>query len=245
MRTETVCFGLWGLGVWLVYAALSNNYGGVCCTIRWFVPLLAPAYFWLALLLRDLPQYRIDFVVLSGVGGRAGGLSSGSAGRSASSTRRMSSFPLLLLVGAGRRPAHVGRVPSNRRQRCGATPMTTPTTRPATWAVLATGPSIAGHAQEQPGDHPEDRRGLERQAQRRLEARLHPDVAEQAVQHAGHAAEQRAAGETKPPFLPDERRGNTGRGSRARRRPAPAGGSATAPRRSSIMRAQLAEHAAC
>ena len=42
-RVETVCFGLWGVGVWLVYAALSNNYGGVCCSIRWFVPLLAPA----------------------------------------------------------------------------------------------------------------------------------------------------------------------------------------------------------
>ncbi len=30
-ESETVCFGLWGVGVWLVYAALSNNYGGVCC----------------------------------------------------------------------------------------------------------------------------------------------------------------------------------------------------------------------
>lgn len=67
-RVETACFGLWGLGVWLVYAALSNNYGGLCCSIRWFVPLLAPAYYWLALLLRDLPKYRIDFVVLSGWG---------------------------------------------------------------------------------------------------------------------------------------------------------------------------------
>ena len=62
---QSVCFGLWGLAVWLLYAALSTNYGGTCCTVRWFVPLLAPAYFWLALLLRDWPQYRIDFVVLS------------------------------------------------------------------------------------------------------------------------------------------------------------------------------------
>ncbi len=72
-RMETVCFGLWGLGVWLLYAALSTNYGGTCCTIRWFVPLLAPAYFWLALLLRDRPQYRIDFVVLSVWGAVLGG----------------------------------------------------------------------------------------------------------------------------------------------------------------------------
>ena len=67
-RVETICFGLWGLGVWLLYAALSTNFAGTCCTIRWFVPLLAPAYFWLALLLRDHPEYRIDFVVLSGWG---------------------------------------------------------------------------------------------------------------------------------------------------------------------------------
>jgi hypothetical protein len=62
---ETLCFGLWGLVVWLLYAALSTNYGGNCCTIRWFVPLLAPAYFWLALLLRDYPRYRLDIIVLS------------------------------------------------------------------------------------------------------------------------------------------------------------------------------------
>ncbi len=67
-RVITACFGLWGLGVWLVYAALSNNFGGLCCSIRWFVPLLAPAYYWLALMLRDLPEYRMDFVVLSGWG---------------------------------------------------------------------------------------------------------------------------------------------------------------------------------
>jgi hypothetical protein len=67
-RVETVCFGLWCLGVWLLYAALSNNYGGACCSIRWFVPLLAPAAYWLALALRDLPRFRMDFVVFSGWG---------------------------------------------------------------------------------------------------------------------------------------------------------------------------------
>ena len=64
-RLVTVCFGLWCLGVWLLYAALSNNYSGLCCSIRWFTPLLAPAVYWLALALRDLPQFRIDFIVLS------------------------------------------------------------------------------------------------------------------------------------------------------------------------------------
>ena len=67
-RLETVCFGLWCLGVWLLYAALSNNYSGQCCTIRWFVPLLAPSVYWLALLLRDMPRSRLDFIVLSGWG---------------------------------------------------------------------------------------------------------------------------------------------------------------------------------
>jgi hypothetical protein len=32
------------------------------------VPLLAPAVYWLALMLRDLPQFRMDFIVLSGWG---------------------------------------------------------------------------------------------------------------------------------------------------------------------------------
>jgi hypothetical protein len=57
-----------------LYAALSNNYAGVCCSVRWFVPLLAPAYYLLALLLRQYPTYRWDFFVLSGWGLALGGL---------------------------------------------------------------------------------------------------------------------------------------------------------------------------
>lgn len=38
---------------WLLYAALSNNYSGPCCSIRWFVPFLAPAYYVLVLMLRE------------------------------------------------------------------------------------------------------------------------------------------------------------------------------------------------
>jgi hypothetical protein len=60
---------LWALGccagTWLLYAATSNNSSGQCCTIRWFVPLLAPAYFVLALLLRHYPRYRVDLLLLS------------------------------------------------------------------------------------------------------------------------------------------------------------------------------------
>jgi hypothetical protein len=58
----------WSGGTWLLYAALSSNYSGPCCSIRWFVPLLVPAYFLLALLLKAFPEYRLDFLVLSGWG---------------------------------------------------------------------------------------------------------------------------------------------------------------------------------
>jgi hypothetical protein len=59
----------WSAGTWLLYGVASNNYSGYCCSIRWFVPLLAPGYFVLAVFLRDYPRRRKDFAVLS-----AGGL---------------------------------------------------------------------------------------------------------------------------------------------------------------------------
>ncbi|MEX0712120.1 MAG: hypothetical protein WD278_07205, partial [Pirellulales bacterium] len=65
--------GLFG-GTWLLYAAASNNYSGLCCSIRWFVPLLAPGYYVLAVLLAEHPRLRPDFLVLSAAGGLMGGL---------------------------------------------------------------------------------------------------------------------------------------------------------------------------
>jgi len=63
---------LWALGccggTWLLYAATSNNSSGQCCSIRWFVPLLAPAYFVLALFLQHYPRHRLDFLLLTGWG---------------------------------------------------------------------------------------------------------------------------------------------------------------------------------
>jgi hypothetical protein len=55
------------VGTWLLYAATSNNSSGRCCSIRWFVPLLAPAYLVLGLWLR-LPRQRQAFLVLSAWG---------------------------------------------------------------------------------------------------------------------------------------------------------------------------------
>jgi hypothetical protein len=55
-------------GTWLAYGLTSNNYSGLCCSIRWFVPLLAPAFYVLAVFLRETPQYVADFAILSGWG---------------------------------------------------------------------------------------------------------------------------------------------------------------------------------
>jgi len=65
---EVVFAGLFCLTTWLLYAALSKNYSGAALSIRWFVPMLAPGYFVLAVFLRDHPHYYIDFLVLSGFG---------------------------------------------------------------------------------------------------------------------------------------------------------------------------------
>jgi hypothetical protein len=61
-------------GTWLMYAVNSNNYSGRCCSVRWFVPLLAPGYFVLAVFLQRHPRYLSDFLVLSGWGAVMGAL---------------------------------------------------------------------------------------------------------------------------------------------------------------------------
>jgi hypothetical protein len=58
----------------MAYAAASSNYSGLCCSIRWFVPLLAPGYYVLGLFLREFPRYLRDFLVLSGCGAVCAGL---------------------------------------------------------------------------------------------------------------------------------------------------------------------------
>ncbi len=64
-RAELLFLGGWCTVTWLMYAALSNNSSGCCCSIRWFVPFLAPAFYALALLLRDRLDFRRDYFVLS------------------------------------------------------------------------------------------------------------------------------------------------------------------------------------
>lgn len=68
-RPEILFGGLWSIGGWLMYALFSNNYGGVCCSIRWFLPFLAPSYYWLALIVKSKPNVARDLLVLSAWGG--------------------------------------------------------------------------------------------------------------------------------------------------------------------------------
>ncbi|HEX4608522.1 MAG TPA: hypothetical protein VH092_09975 [Urbifossiella sp.] len=63
------CGAAWGL-----YAVLSNNMGGQCCSVRWFVPFLAPGFWLLGVLLKKRPDYRPDFYALAGWGAVLGGL---------------------------------------------------------------------------------------------------------------------------------------------------------------------------
>ena len=64
----------WCTLTWLMYAVLSNNMGGGCCSVRWFVPFLAPGFWWLALVLRDRPERRPEFVALAAWGAVLAGL---------------------------------------------------------------------------------------------------------------------------------------------------------------------------
>src|SRR5262249_48755055 len=73
---EVLFCGLWAGGTWLLYAINSNNASGACCSIRWFVPLLAPGYYPLAVGLRHFPRYGPDVAVLAGWGAVLGVLMS-------------------------------------------------------------------------------------------------------------------------------------------------------------------------
>jgi hypothetical protein len=71
---ELLFAGSWSGGTWLLYALSSTNYSGQCCSIRWFVPLLAPAYFAVACLLRYRSSFQWDFLALSGWGAVLGSI---------------------------------------------------------------------------------------------------------------------------------------------------------------------------
>lgn len=65
---ELLALGGWAVGTWWLYGALSVNFSGDCCSIRWFVPLLAPGYVAIAVLARDEVGYRRGLWLLSAAG---------------------------------------------------------------------------------------------------------------------------------------------------------------------------------
>jgi hypothetical protein len=67
-RPAIIALAAWALATWLLYAATSRNLSGVCLSIRWFVPLLAAGYLVAAVVVRELPGWRTDLLVLT-VGG--------------------------------------------------------------------------------------------------------------------------------------------------------------------------------
>src|SRR5262249_28450233 len=67
-RPALVVLAAWAVGTWLLYAATSRNLSGLCLSIRWFVPLLAPGCVALAITLRDATTWRKDFAVLAAGG---------------------------------------------------------------------------------------------------------------------------------------------------------------------------------
>jgi hypothetical protein len=59
---------LWCGLTWGLYSLASTNYSGQCLSVRWFVPLLAPCYFALAVLLRYAPRFAGELLVVSSWG---------------------------------------------------------------------------------------------------------------------------------------------------------------------------------
>ena len=62
---ELMFAAAWSTGTWLLYAWGSKNYSGACLSVRWFVPLLAPGYYILLLVLRQRPDLWPAFLAVN------------------------------------------------------------------------------------------------------------------------------------------------------------------------------------
>jgi hypothetical protein len=62
---EVACAAALAATMWLVYSWGSNNQSGGCVSIRWFLPMLAPGFYVLAIYLRERPQAWGDVYVLT------------------------------------------------------------------------------------------------------------------------------------------------------------------------------------
>ncbi|MCI0702653.1 MAG: hypothetical protein L0241_16335, partial [Planctomycetia bacterium] len=67
-RTELLLLIAWCVVGWLMYGVLSKNHGGGCVSIRWFVPFLVPGFWLLTKVLKERPEFRRDFLLLSAWG---------------------------------------------------------------------------------------------------------------------------------------------------------------------------------
>jgi hypothetical protein len=63
-RPTIIALFVWALATWLLYAATSRNMSGMCLSIRWFLPLLAPGMVTLGVLVRDVAVLRRPLAVL-------------------------------------------------------------------------------------------------------------------------------------------------------------------------------------
>jgi hypothetical protein len=63
-RQAIIALTFWALATWGLYAATSRNLSGACLSIRWFVPLIAPAILGIGILIRDIPSFRTDLLVM-------------------------------------------------------------------------------------------------------------------------------------------------------------------------------------
>lgn len=73
-RIELAALLAWSAAVFALYAVLSDNWGGVCLSVRWFVPMLVPGFWLLARLIDEFPRLRVDFAILAGWGFVVGAL---------------------------------------------------------------------------------------------------------------------------------------------------------------------------
>jgi len=67
-RPELLFALILSVGTWMMYSMFSNNWAGMCCSIRWFVPLLAPGYLIIAIFLQRFPEWTWSFSVLAAWG---------------------------------------------------------------------------------------------------------------------------------------------------------------------------------
>lgn len=71
---EVLWSAAFSIGVWMIFTLFSNNGGGESRSVRWFLPLLAPAFYLLSLLLRDTPQLFTSLAILTTGGSLVGAL---------------------------------------------------------------------------------------------------------------------------------------------------------------------------